>query len=412
MLTGSNLLHTKQFNLRIVHETVRLRGPLSRADVSRHTALTGQTVSNLVRELIDLGLVIETPRRSEARGAPSTDLTINPDGAFSIGLDFNRDHLTGVLVDLAGTVRQRAHIEINLPTPDEALEMMATMAESLIARQGAARERVCGVGVGVPGLMHPSPRGTGYVVTPTAFPDWHDVPLASRLGRTLDLPVLLENNATAAAVGERWYGAGRDIDTFFYVFVGSGLGGGLIIDGRPYTGATGNAGELGYLLSGVGTGPHADEHVGVHFNIPRLYERLRARGTDARTSADLAALFDAGDSELLAWMDTGAAHLTYLLLAVEYLFDPEAIVIGGRLPERMLAGLFERVATELPARRMGGKVTGPSLLPSTAGADAAALGVATLPINEFFAPAPRVLLKQGRRGQPTGLNAPRAIVTA
>lgn len=411
MLTGSNLLHTKQFNLRIVHETVRLRGPLSRADVARHTALTGQTVSNLVRELIDLGLVLETARRIEGRGAPSTDLTINPDGAFSIGLDFNRDHLTGVLVDLAGTVRQRAHREIELPTPAEALDMMAEMAESLITRQGVARERVCGVGIGVPGLMEPATQGDGYVVTPTAFAGWHDVPLATWLDRRLDLPVMLENNATAAAVGERWYGAGREIDTFFYVFLGSGLGGGLIIDGRPFEGATGNAGELGYLLAGIGADRNAPgEHVGVHFNLPRLYERLRAGGTDVRAPADLAPLYDAGHPELLAWMDTGAAHLTWLMLAVEYLFDPQAIVLGGRLPERVLAGFLDRVARELPARRLGGKVTAPALLPATAGADAAALGVATLPIHEFFAPAPQVLYKQGKRGQPTGLNAPRAAV--
>ena len=412
MLTGSNLLHTKQFNLRIVHETVRLRGPLSRADVARHTALTGQTVSNLVRELIDLGLVLETARPTEGRGAPSTDLTINPDGAFSIGLDFNRDHITGVLVDLAGTVRQRAHIDIEMPTPDEALDLLSETAESLIARQGAARARVCGVGIGVPGLMHPAPGGGGYVVTPTAFAGWHDVPLASRLERRLGLPVLLENNATAAGVGERWYGAGREIDTFFYVFLGSGLGGGLIIDGRPYEGMTGNAGELGYLPAAVGPRPDAgNEHLGIHFNIPRLYERLRAGGTVVRTLAELAPLYDAGHPELLAWMDTGAAYLTWLVLAVEYLFDPQAIVLGGRLPERMLAGYLDRVAHELPLRRIGNKVTAPALLPATAGADAAALGVATLPIHEFFAPAPRVLLKQGKHGQPTGLNAPRVVTT-
>ncbi|HEY0780606.1 MAG TPA: ROK family protein, partial [Gemmatirosa sp.] len=316
-------------------------------------------------------------------------------------------------VDLAGTVRQRAHIDITLPTPDEALDLMATMAESLIARQGVARDRVCGVGVGVPGLMHPAPHDDGYVVTPTAFAGWHDVPLATRLGRHLDLPVLLENNATAAAVGERWYGAGRAIDTFFYVFLGSGLGGGLIIDGRPYEGTTGNAGELGYLLAGIATGPHAaDEHVGLYFNVPRLFERLRTSGTDARTSADLAALFDANHPEVLAWMDTAATHLTRLVLTVEYLFDPEAIVLGGRLPERMLAGFLARVTRDLPAHRIGGKTTAPPFLAATAGADAAALGVATLPIHEFFAPAPQVLYKQGKRGQPTGLNAPRAILTA
>ena len=414
MLTGSNLLHTKQFNLRTVHETVRLFGPLSRADVARHTALTGQTVSNLVRELIDLGLVIENARRIEGRGAPSTDLTINPDGAFSIGLDFNRDHLTGVLLDLAGTVRQRANIDIELPTPDQALDLMVNLAESLIARQGISRDRVCGVGIGVPGLMHPAPDHGSYVVTPTAFPGWHDVPLATWLHERLHLPVILENNATAAAVGERRYGAGRsEIDTFFYVFLGSGLGGGLIVNGRPYEGATGNAGEIGYIPSVLRPGANGDEHAGLRFNVPHLFERLRAAGADARSPADLDALFTARHPELLAWMDAAAEHLTWLVLAVEYLIDPQAIIFGGRIPERMLAYFRDEVARALPARRMGTRGTVPQLLLATAGADAAALGVATLPIEEFFAPAPRVLLKQSKHNHPMpGLNAARTTPLA
>ena len=121
MLTGTNLVYTKKYNLRIVHEVIRVHGPLSRADVARHTQLSVQTVSNLVKELLELRLVQEGGRRSEGRGAPSTELTINPDGAYAIGLDLDRDHLTGVLVDLAGHVRQRMHMEIATPSlPDEA----------------------------------------------------------------------------------------------------------------------------------------------------------------------------------------------------------------------------------------------------------------------------------------------------
>ena len=112
MLTGSNLVHTREYNLRIVHEVIRLYGPLSRAEIARRTALTGQTVSNLVKDLVELGLVQEGERqRDGGRGAPSTALAVNPDGCYSVGLDFNRDHLTGVLVDLAGTARQRENVE-------------------------------------------------------------------------------------------------------------------------------------------------------------------------------------------------------------------------------------------------------------------------------------------------------------
>jgi predicted NBD/HSP70 family sugar kinase len=400
MLTGTNLLYAKQYNLRIVHETIRLFGPLSRADVARRTALTGQTVSNLAKELIELGLVHEGARVHEGRGAPSTALAVNPDGAYAIGLDFNRDHLTGVLVDLAGTVRQRAHVELDVPAPLEALDRMVEMVESLIARQGLARAAVCGVGIGIPGPMCVAEDGDGYVMNPKSFPGWHRIPLAPWLRERLGLPVVLENNATAAAVGERWYGAGRQIGTFFYLFFGSGLGGALVINGRPFEGASGNAGELGYLPSTLG----GDEstHAGQHFNLPRLYDALRADGVDAGTPEALDRLLAEGHPRVVAWMDRAADCLTGLVLAVEYLIDPEAIVFGGRLPDRMLAGFMARVARLLPERRIAEKATAPRHLLATAGSDAAALGVATLPIYRFFAPAPQMLLKQGKR-RATGL---------
>lgn len=398
MLTGTNLVYTKQYNLRIVHEVVRRFGPLSRADIARRTELTVQTVSNLVKELTALGLVFETARRRQRRGAPSTAVAINPEGAFTIGLDLDRDHLTSVLIDLAGNVRQRAHVDLDFPKPPEALDRMVETAAALMDAEGLTREEVSGVGVGVPGLMHPADNGDGYVVNPTSFPGWHDVPLAGWLHERLGIPILLENNATAAAIGERLYGAGQQFRTFFYVYIGSGLGGGLIIDGQPYTGLTGNAGEIGYLppaLAGDAAATDETPHVGTHFRLPRLYELLRNQGdSDVRRPEDLDLLLAAGDAALLAWMDDAADHLTGLVLAVEYMLDPEAIFFGGRLPERVISGLMDRVVLHLPKRRIAGKLAGPRHLLATAGADAAALGVATLPIYEAFAPAPRVLLKK------------------
>jgi predicted NBD/HSP70 family sugar kinase len=397
MLTGSNLLHTKQYNLRIVHEVIRLYGPLPRGEIARRTNLTGQTISNLTKELIELGLIREGERRQEGRGAPSTALAINPDGAYAVGLDFNRDHLTGILLDLAGTVRRRIDVELDLPTPAEALELMVGMVDQLIAEEGLTRASVCGVGIGIPGPMYHAENGEGYLVNPKSFPGWHKIPLADWLEERLEMPVMLENNATAAAAGERWYGAGQQIGTFFYFFFGSGLGGGLVMNGRTYEGYTGNAGEVGYLPAMLAGDGGEDSHVGVHFNLPLLYEALRGDGIDARTPVDLDTLYGEGHPRLLAWMDNAADHLAGLALAVEYLLDPEAIFFGGRFSDRMLKGLLDRVTSRLPARRIAEKVAPPRLLLATAGSDAAALGVATLPIYQFLAPAPQVLLKQSAR---------------
>jgi predicted NBD/HSP70 family sugar kinase len=401
VLTGTNLVYTKKYNLRIVHEVIRVHGPLSRADVARHTELSVQTISNLVKELLSLRLVQEGGRRSEGRGAPSTELTINPDGAYAVGLDLDRDHVTGLLVDMGGQVRQRMHLEVETPSPKEVLALMCDMVGEMARRQGLRVDELAGLGVGVPGPMHRDEAGTGYLVNPKAFPGWHDIPLATWLRERLRMPVYLENNALAAALGERWYGAGRQIGTFFYIYFGSGLGGGLIMNGQPYEGFTGNAGEIGYLptvLARDAASPITDEepHVGLHFNMPRLYERLHRQGTDVHTLGELDRLVAESNPGMLEWMDDAADHLTALVLAIEYVLDPEAICFGGRLSDRIVGGLMERVARLLPDRRPRGKVAVPRHFLATAGVDAGALGVATLPIYEIFAPTARVLLKRRR----------------
>jgi predicted NBD/HSP70 family sugar kinase len=416
VLTGTNLVYAKQYNLRIVHEVIRLFGPLSRADIARHTELSVQTVSNLVKELLDLQLVQEGGRRSEGRGAPSTDLTINPDGAYALGLDLDRDHLTGVLVDLAGQVRQRIHVAIDSPSPEQALELMCDFAKTLAERQGLRLDQVAGLGVGVPGPMHHEADGKGYLVNPTAFPGWHKIPLASWLHDRLGMPVYLENNATAAGVGERWYGAGRQIGTFFYIYFGSGLGGGLVMNGQPYEGFTGNAGEIGYLptILARNIGPRDGEevpYVGLHFSMPHLYARLREQGCDAGALEDLDRLLAEENAALLEWMDDASDHLTGLVLAIEYLLDPEAICFGGRLSDRVVGGLMERVARQLPERRIARKGRGPKHFLATAGADAGALGVATLPIYSIFAPEHTVLLKQRREQGRIERGLPRPIAS-
>ena len=411
MLIGTNLTYTKEYNLRIVHETIRLHGPLSRADIARRTELTVQTVSNLVRQLVDLNLVREDGRRQEGRGAPSVTLSLNANGGFAVGLDLDRDHLTGVLVDLTGQVRQRVGMDLHFPSPEDALDKLTRVVHELVERHNLAMDQLWGVGIGIPGPMHQDPDGRDtYVMNPKAFPGWHNVPIADALKERLNLPVFIENNASAAAMGERQYGSGQEFDTFFYIYFGSGLGGGLVLRGQPFDGFTGNSGEIGYLpTQNLSNGPVDDRpHVGLHFYLPRLFERLQSDGLDVSRPEDLKQLFDDGNPRLMRWIEEGAEHLTMLSLAVEYLIDPEAIFFGGRLPDNVLEELMKRVGALLPDRRITGKVAGPQQLLARAGVDAAALGVATLPFYEFAAPAPQVLLKQGDASGAARLTPPRS----
>jgi predicted NBD/HSP70 family sugar kinase len=400
MLTGTNLEYTKTYNIRIVLETIRLYGPLSRVEIARRTQLTAQTVTNITRRLIQSGMILEADRLQEGRGAPSILLKINPDGAFSIGLDLDKDHLIGVLVDLLGTPRQQITEELKFPSPDEAMTLLEKTAKELINREGVSLDKIWGVGLGLPGPFSVS---DGIivkdVVNPIDLPGWSNVPVRETLSRNLSLPIFIENNANAAAIGELWYGAGRHIGTFFYVYFGAGLGGGLVINGQPYFGYTGNAGELGYYpVKSSFDNSHNNQkpHIGQFFRVPSLYKKLTTEGYGVSNLIDLEQLYHERNPILLSWIDQGASLIAPLIIAVEYLIDPQAIFFGGRLPDPIINELLERLKIILPTMRIREKTSYPELLNAAAGADAAALGLATIPVYESMAPLPGLLMKTSK----------------
>jgi predicted NBD/HSP70 family sugar kinase len=400
MLTGTNLEYTKTFNVRIVLETIRLYGPLSRIEIARRTQLTAQTVTNITRRLIQSGMILEADRLQEGRGAPSILLKINSDGAFSIGLDLDKDHLTGVLVDLLGNPRQQINKELKFPSPDEAMRILEDTAKELISREGVSLDKIWGVGLGLPGPFSVSDgMVVKDIVNPIGLPGWSNVPVRETLSRNLSLPVFIENNANAAAIGELWYGKGRHIGTFFYVYFGAGLGGGVVINGQPYFGFTGNAGELGYYPAHntfYGDQNSQKPHLGQFFRLPSLYKKLNAEGYSVTNLVELEELYNQQNALLLSWIEQGASHLAPLILAIEYLVDPQAIFFGGRLPDPIINELLEKLKIILPTLRIREKTSYPDLLNAAAGAEAAALGLATIPVYESMAPLPGLLMKTAK----------------
>jgi len=398
MLQGTNLQYANSFNIRIVIEAIRLFGPVSRGDVAKRTQLTAQTVTNITKKLLAGNLILEGDRVQEGRGAPSILLSLNKDAAFSIGLELDKDHLTGVLIDLDGNMRQRISQPLKLPRSEEAMERMENLVRQLIALEGISNDMIWGVGVGLPGPMLISEGSVlKNIVNPQYFQGWDNVPVVKILEKKLNLPVYLENNASAAAIGERWYGAGKHINNFFYIYIGAGLGGGLFINGQLHSGATGNAGELGYapiLQNEMENSSELKPHLGEYFNLALLNEQLDKDGESIQTVEDLERLFVEKNKTVLDWYQTGAEKLVPLLLSIEYLIDPEVIFVGGRLPEMVLEMIIETVGKELPEMRIHKKMKGPEIRRSTAGIDAGALGVATLPLYATFAPIPKFVMDQ------------------
>jgi len=377
------LEHARVHNLRTVLEMVRLYGPISRAETARRTRLTAQTISNLVAVLLEQGLLLESGHRQGPRGRSSTLLQLAADGAYSIGLDLDRGHLTGLLVDLSGTVRKRVHRDLSFPNPEIALDLMARTVDELAGSVDA--RRVWGVGIGFPGPLRIAEGVVDNIINPEGFPGWENVSVRELLGARITFDVYLENNATAAAMGESYYGVGRALESFFYVFLGVGLGGAIISEGMPFRGWQGNAGEIGFMP----TLPLAGgDYLGRHFDLFKLSERLRAEGREATTHAQVAQLLAEGNATVLAWLERAADGLAPMLVAAEYLLDPQATIVGGAWHDDVKHALVERIQLRLPDFRSQIMPNHSQILMAELGSDAVARGVATLPLHEVLAPFP------------------------
>jgi len=399
MLRGTNLKFANSYNLRIVLEVIRLYGPMSRMDISKNTHLTAQTVTNITKKLMETGLIYESDRRQIGRGAPSILLKSNPDSAYSVGVDFDKDHLNCVLVDFNGKIFQRSCIRLDYPTPAEAMDLIVQNVNALIEKGAIDKKKIWGIGVGVPGpmiILNNSIRANA--INPKFFPGWDKVPVVQILEEKLKLPVYMENNASAAAIGERWYGEGKHVDSFFYIFFGAGLGGGVVINGQLYPGKRGNAGELGYLpfMNNNYEQNLSDEipHLGLHFDLKRLYKKLGKAGYKINEPSQLEKLFLDNEPVLIEWLKNGAEQLAQAVLSIEYLIDPETIFFGGRLPESIIREIICILKDLILLYRIPDLKQMPALKPAAAGVDATALGSATLPMYNSFAPVPSLLHKK------------------
>ena len=379
IVKGTNRDQTRPYNRRVVLETVRLRGPLSRADISRLTDLTPPAVNDITRELEKAGLLRAEGRRRTARGQPPVDYIINPEGGYSIGLQLDRDRLVGVVLDLAGERRARTECRIDDPRPEAALPPMIGLSRQLIGSAGIEMTDVIGAG-----LVLPGPFDADEPDDPLRLPGWRSTDPAHALMAAIDLPVIVVNDANAAAVGERLHGAARDLATFCYIFLGHGLGAGLFLNGAPFEGSRGNAGELGHMVvdfAAEGPARRLEHHVSLH----ALGRWFADRGRPAPRPEDLAALVAARDADLGDWLDRAAEMLRPALTTLAALLDPQAILIGGLVPTPFIDALLARL------NGIGGSHL--QLIAATAGPDVGALGAAALPVFHHFVPGSAQLTK-------------------
>lgn len=386
-LSGTNLERAGDYNLRTVLQAIRLGGETTRVELAQQTGLTAPTIANITGRLAEMGLIQSAGRRIGGRGQPAMRLVINPDGAFGIGLTIDRDHLTLVTLDLAGDVRSRVTREVAFALPADVIAFVDAELDGAIQAGGVDRQRVLGVGVAIPDDISQD----GLPGRPASYDAWQGTDVGAMLEDSVPWPVHVDNDAAAAALGEAQCGTVFEHPSFFYILISVGLGGGPVIDRTYHRGATHRSGELG-LMPDDGAGvPGATVQDTV--SLSALQARLTAAGFPGRGLDQLVDGSTGAGAVIDRWLADSTRALTAPLVAINCLINPDAILIGGRLPMPLIRRLSDQLTAALQDVRLPSRA---KILPAVMAEDAPAIGAAILPFLDHVLPSDAILIQAGR----------------
>lgn len=398
-----------------VLELVRTRSPISRVELAEATGLTQAAISHAVRALLDEGLLRETGDREWTGGKPRVMLTLDPLARCAVGVQLGADWLVVVLTDARGAVVARTRVRgARLHQPDAVVAGIARHVDVLLRAAGVGRGAVAGLGLAVPGTVD---RDAGAIAVSRSLDRWQGFPVRSRLGAAVGLPVVMDTDATAAAVGEYWAGRTAGSAVTCTLYLGAGVGAGIVVGGTVYRGASGNPGPLGLMRlhrsartdgadgadggggAGRAPGPTLEELAAPHA-VARRARRAVAAGrrtsirlsTDADPITDFGAVATAavqGDPLAVELVEDSAEHLADAAVTVVNLLDADSVVLAG--PSFSTAGSLyvEVVERRLHAELHAAGQHGVRVTLATHVADAAAVGAAALVLQEELAPRRR-----------------------
>ncbi|TBL79937.1 ROK family transcriptional regulator [Paenibacillus thalictri] len=321
----------KRMNKAIVLEYIQQHAPVSRATIASKTGLTKATVSTLVSEWIDSHMVYEIGTGESSGGRKPVMLLFHAKAGFVIGIDLGVNYIHALLTDLDGEAACEHNMTHANASVASVLEDVKACIRELLRQAPASPYGVVGIGIGIPGI---SDDHGNVLFAPNL--GWENVPLQQEIEKEFGIPVVIENEANAGAVGEKRYGAGQDAAHLIYVSLGSGIGTGIIIKDELYRGATGFSGEIGHQSIDL-NGPQC--RCG-NYGCWELYASEQAllesaKSSLGRSAADVDSLLQEaaqiGSAEISGLFAQLGRHLGIGLVNIVNSFNPELIIIGGRL---------------------------------------------------------------------------------
>ncbi|WP_345799157.1 ROK family transcriptional regulator [Nocardioides sp. YIM 152315] len=313
----------------MLEHVVRAGSP-TQAEIARQTGLSAATVSNIVRALTEEGLVELTATVSSGRRAQA--VRISRSTGLAAGVDFGRSHVRIAIAALSQEIVAEREVRVRRGYPAaEGVAVAREVFDELVESTGATRADVVALGVGIPG---PIDTRTGLVGSGSILPEWVGAPLEELVDGSFGMPALIENDANLGALAERTWGAARGVDDLVYIKISTGIGAGLVVDGRLYRGASGTAGEIGHTtVNTMGPVCRCGNRgcLELEAAVPVILERLAASHGADLTIDRVLDLLDAGDVPARRVLD-GAGHALGVAVAgLCNLLNPSMIIVGGDL---------------------------------------------------------------------------------
>ena len=393
---GANQVRVRAYNERLVLSLVRLYGSLSKAEIARRSGLSAQTASVIMRSLEKEGLLLRgAPVRGKV-GQPSVPMQLNPDAVYSFGVKIGRRSADLVLMDFVGNIRLQLHETFAFPLPDRIMDFMtrgiATLEAGLDDRQ---RSRIAGIGIAAPFELWNWAKEVG--APDGAMDVWRTFDLQTEASARIAYPVYLQNDATSACGAELVFGIGPSYPDFVYFFIGSFIGGGIVLNSAIFSGRTGTAGAVGPLpVRGKNGETRQLLEIASIFVLERMLQERDIDPEPLWYSAD--DWIDFGEP-LELWIQETAKALAQAIVAAASIIDFSAAVIDGGFPGWVRERIVRATIAQAGRLDLQGVVM-PEIVEGAVGPQARAIGGASLPIFARYLTDQSVLFKEIAPDQP------------
>ncbi|MGG1679488.1 ROK family protein [Neobacillus sp. NRS-1170] len=316
----------KKNNKALVLQLIIEKEPISRADIAQVSGLHKATVSSLVNELLEEELIYESGPGESSGGRRPVILHFNKVAGFAIGIDIGVNYVLSVLTDLKGNILIEKNQPLEQTVYSEVMSIVKNMIRSIINEMPGSRYGIVGIGVGVPGIVN---KEGSVLLAPNL--GWKNVQLKSDLENEFHVPVMIENEANAGAVGEQQLGAGQDYQNIIYISAGIGIGVGIILNKVLYQGRNGFSGEMGHMIIDLNGKLCNCGSRGCWEAYASENALLEMAGKNTDSLEELIKLAENGDETAKHLFEEIGHYLGFGINNIINTFNPDQVIIGNRL---------------------------------------------------------------------------------